>query len=335
MQVTRRDVAQLAGVSDAVVSYVLNGGPRGVSSDKAERVRRAVEKLQYRPNSVARALRLQRSNALGLIIPDAANPFFAELSRAVEEAAYERGYILLVGNSLDSTERERDYVRVFRERQVEGILFVSAAGRFGAVAQDAGGTALIALDRVGSGNSMSSVAVDNRAAAQAVVEHLIGHGHQRIGCVGGPAELPTSRDRSAGWRAALHSAGLPASPRLRATAPFSRRGGYIATRQLLADRPTALFAASEQQAIGSLHALWEAGLRAPDDIALGAFDGTEVAEFTGPPLTVARQPVAEIARRAIDLATASAPARARHEVVAFELVVRRSCGCTPRKKAGT
>ena len=101
MEVTRKDVARLAGVSDAVVSYVLNGGPRGVSSDKAERVRRAVEKLQYRPNSVARALRLQRSNALGLIIPDAANPYFAELSRAVEEAAYERGYILLIGNSLD------------------------------------------------------------------------------------------------------------------------------------------------------------------------------------------------------------------------------------------
>jgi len=331
MQVTRNDVARRAGVSAAVVSYVLNGGPRGVSADKAERVRRAVEELQYRPNSVARALRLQRSNTLGLIIQDAANPFFAELSRAIEDVAYERGYILLLGNSVNSADRERDYLRVFLERQVEGILFVSAATHAAVPTDRKGYPPVVALDRVPNAAAMSAVVVDNRAAARELVAHLIGHGHRRIALLGGPNELPTSRERLAGWRDALRTAGFAASPRLRTESAFTRPGGAAAMRELLGSTkpPTAVFAASEQQAIGALSELYAAGLRVPTDIAIGAVDGTEAAEFAIPPLTVVRQPVVEIARRAVDLVLqlARKPGPPRREVVPYQLVIRRSCGC--------
>jgi LacI family transcriptional regulator len=153
------------------------------------------------------------------------------------------------------------------------------------------------------------------------VEHLIEHGHRVIGLVIGGAGHP---ERELGWRDALAAAGLPEGPIARAK--FSREGGYRAAQTLLPDKPTAIFASSDLQAIGVLRALHEAGLRVPEDVAVAAFDGTPETEYTWPPLTVVRQPLEEMARAAVSrLIDGEQAAEAR--TFPTELILRRSCGC--------
>ncbi|MBO0879709.1 MAG: LacI family DNA-binding transcriptional regulator, partial [Mycobacterium sp.] len=157
MVVRRKDVAQLAGTSPAVVSYVLNGGPRPVAAATRERVLRAIETLGYRPNHIARSLRMSRTMTLGLVVPDSSNAFFAELGRAVEEAAFEAGYTLLVGNSAENESRQTSYVRTFIQRQVDGLLVVPARGSLSCLPELRGsGAPWVLLDRhISDGDSVS------------------------------------------------------------------------------------------------------------------------------------------------------------------------------------
>ena len=320
---TRNDVARLAGTSPAVVSYVLNDGPRNVSPATREKVLRAVAELGYRPNGVARALRGGRSRTIGLIVPDNSNPFFAALARAVEDAAFARGYAVLLGNSTESAEREQRYLATFLERQVEAIMLISVDGEPELSPAQRVGTPVILLDRQVSGGG-STVVVDNEGGAYEATRHLLDHGHRAVACVSGPVALPGAVERLRGWRTALGEVGAVEVLR---SAPYSRTGGYRAGRELLSatPRPTAVFVASEPQAIGVLRAAAELGVAVPDELALVTFDGTEDGEFTNPPLSTVRQPVEQLAARAMDVLLDDAGRR--HHVVPFELVLRRSCGC--------
>ena len=177
----RKDVAELAGVSPAVVSYVLNGGPRGVAPETRARVLAAVESLAYRPNGIARSLRMSRTMTLGLVIPDSANPFFAELARAVEEAAFDAGYTLLVGNATEDEARQTTYVRTFLQRQVDGLLLVPAHGPVECLTELRGSnTPWVVMDRRVDVADVSQVLVDSRGGAHAATSHLLGHGRRVI-----------------------------------------------------------------------------------------------------------------------------------------------------------
>lgn len=335
MTIQRRDVAALAGVSPAVVSYVLNDGPRGVAPETRDRVLAAVKELGYRPNGIARSLKTKRTMTLGLVIPDTANPFFGELARAVEEAAFTAGYTLLIGNAAEDEGRQTTYVRTFLQRQVDGVLLVPTHGPVRCVAELHRSTKpWVVLDRrVDHLDDVSQVLADSRGGARDATRHLLDHGRRTIACIAGPLDVTTTRDRVAGWRDALTETGRRPVRRLVRHVPFGREAGYRAACDLFATssrRPDAVFVASDEQALGVLRALAELGLHCPDDVAVASFDGIASGAYAVPGLTTMAQPFARLGERAIArlVTTIGEPeAPAEVSVLPVSLVTRGSCGC--------
>lgn len=324
---TRNDVARLAGVSTAVVSYVVNGSKR-VSPTTETRVREAIAMLGYQPNRAARALRLGSSETLGMVVPDSTNPFFATLAHAVEQAAAERGLDLLVANSDGSLAMERRHIDHFATRRVDGVFVCSALVEPDLRALEQADIPVVLLSQYLPTPGIDSVSVDLKDGSRMAVEHLAEHGHEAIGIVIGTNTDSAVDPREVGWREALGRLGLAAGPVFRQ--PFSRPGGYEAGRWLLggAERPTAIFVSSDRQAVGLLKAMHEAGVRVPEDLAIVSFDGSEDAEFSWPPLTTVSQPIDEMARAAV-AALVDDAAEKHHRVFTPTLIRRASCGCPP------
>jgi LacI family transcriptional regulator len=328
----RADVAKLAGTSPAVVSYVLNGGPRGVSPETRARVLAAIEQLGYRPNGVARSLRMNRTMTLGLVVPDTSNPFFAQLGRAIEEVAFARHYTLLMGNAAEDDDRQTAYVRTFLARQVDGLFLAPAHGPTSCLPElQRSGVPWVTLDRQSPGSGAPAVLADNRGGARVATEHLLAHGRQRIACIAGPEDVGPANDRVAGWRDALAEAGFRPSEMSVWHGAFGRRSGYLGARELLASRRfDAVFVASDQQALGVLRALLELGLRCPEDVAIASFDGIAAAAYSTPALTTMAQPFAGLARTALArlLERMEDPTADPHgSPLPVSLVARGSCGC--------
>jgi LacI family transcriptional regulator len=326
--VTRTDVARRAGVSSAVVSYVVNSGPRNVAPETRERVLQAIEELGYRPNASARALKLGVSETIGLVISDITNPFFSEYSHAIEEAAAERGLSVIFTNSALAVSHEREVIYKMILRGVDGLLLASTLDDPDLDVARAAGIPVVLLDRSRPVVGHASVGSNFREASRIGVEHLIAHGHRRIGLITGYTGGSTTVDREEGWRDALVEAGLEPGPIIRSH--FTHEGGYDAgTRMLRVDeRPTATFVMSDQQSIGFLNAVHQAGLQIPGDMAVVSFDGTTESKFSWPPLTVMRQPVRDMAHAAVDLLDKRDPDSHVHHPFSAQLVVRQSCGCS-------
>ena len=344
--VTRDDVAGRAGTSSAVVSYVVNGGPRKVSAATRSKVLRAIEDLGYRPNGLARALRTQKTFTIGLVVPDNVNPFFAQLAKAVEEAAFAQGYVLLLGNSSQDDTRQAAYVRTFLERQVDGVILIAESdigqpalpGRTASVLQGAS-TPLVLLDRHPSDLWAPSLTVDNEGGAYMATRHLLEHGHADVVCLAGPTNLHPAQERTQGWRRALREAGIKPKAGSLARSRFRRDEGHLAARKLLTgrSRPTAIFAQSDEQAIGVLRWAHESGVRVPQDVALVSFDGIAESAYTNPPLSTVAQPIEELGRRTVELVLGpqpgppGSPAR-EPECLPVRLVLRRTCGCSGQEQ---
>ncbi|GHC99548.1 LacI family transcriptional regulator [Zhihengliuella salsuginis] len=326
--VTRKDVARLAGVSTAVVSYVVNGGPKHVAPATEAKVRQAVEALGYQPNAAARALKLGSSEMLGMVVPDATNAFFASMVRAVENAALERGFAVLFADSDGSLRTERRLVKNLVNRRVDGVFLCSVLAD-----PDLGDLAradipAVLLNRSVESPAFSSVGVTFEEGARRAVEHLIGHGHRDVGLIMGTSTVEELDGREAGWRRGLEEAGLPEGAIIRSE--FTREGGYRAGQRFLAakERPPAVFVSSDLQAIGFMRAILEAGLRVPDDLAIFAFDGSPESAYSWPSLSTVVQPVEEMARAAVDALFASrGGGEVEHRVFDVELRPRASCGC--------
>ncbi|WP_218192322.1 LacI family DNA-binding transcriptional regulator [Brachybacterium vulturis] len=331
---TRKDVARVAGTSTAIVSYVINNGPRPVAERTRQRVLAAIEEVGYVPDTVAQALASGVSGLYGLIVPDISNPFFAALAHELEDSTSESGHILLLGDSAEDKDREKELISTFVRRRVDGLLFVGVDSHPDLSAAFDGEVPVVILDRVDPEHLASSVAVDNVAAAHAVTAHLVTHGYREHAIITGPEQLLTARERLQGWRSALAEAELLADPRWIVEAPFTRRGGYDAGSALITSgpRPRAVFASNELQAVGLLAAAAEHGLRVPDELAVITFDGTEMSEYTAPKLSGVVQPLDEIARAAVAMlpgkhrSTSFAP---RHERCGYTIRLRPSCGHHP------
>jgi LacI family transcriptional regulator len=324
--VTRADVARLAGVSDAVVSYVVNNGPRPVAPATFQRVQEAIRVLGYRPNASARALRTGTTQLLGLVVPEIENPLFAKLARAIEDVAAARGFAVLVANSESNAAQERRHVANLIARQVDGLLLTSVLSR-PVSALPLAGVSTVLLNAYGEVPGFPAVGVDAYAGAYEAVSHLVGHGYERIGLIIGNFTSGDVEPRERGWLQATRDAGLNDGPIARDE--FSRRGGYQAGLRLFsgADWPHAVFVSSDMQAIGAMRALYELGLRVPEDVALFAFDGTEETEYTNPQLSVVRQPVREMAEDAVEKVLNPSGPASPYTAHKPELVFRRSCGC--------
>ena len=327
--VTRADVARLAGVSSAVVSYVVNDGPRPVAAATADRVREAMELLGYRPNASARALRTGTTETVGLVLGDSRNPFFTEYTFELVKAAAGRGKQLLIGDAQHGRFDEAEIVDTLIARQVDGVLLATSRSHSDVrIAARTGDVPTVMVNYPAPLVGRRTVGSGARTGARDAVAHLIGHGRRRVALVMGTEGFGDPDPRESGWLGAHLEADLSPGPVVRV--PFTRAGGYAATVRLLDSVPEvdAIFASNDLQAIGVLRALHERGRAIPDDISVASFDGTVESAFSWPPLTVARQNLPAMAAACFDLLAADdVPRAGRHVEIPTDLIRRMSCGC--------
>lgn len=330
-----RDVAQLAGVSISTVSHVVNKS-RGVSAEARAQVVQAMAQLDYRPNALARSLRRQKTHSLGMIVPDNANPFFAEIARAIEDYSFHHDYSVILCNSDGDLQKQAAYVDLLVERRVAGILFVAAGVSTELVDElQRQRVPLVVIDREVSGVAVDMVQTNHYQGGRLATEHLIALGHRRIGCIAAGSDLSPSAERLTGYKDALAAHGLAYDAALVIPGDFQFASGYRATEQLLSleERPTAVFACNDLMAVGAIRAATARGLRVPDDLSIVGFDDISLASYTNPPLTTIHQPKREIGRLAMEmlLTRMSDPDAPPHSVrLETELVVRQSSSLTWR-----
>jgi DNA-binding LacI/PurR family transcriptional regulator len=298
---TMRDVAAAAEVSLMTVSRVVNGEP-GVLPETAARVERAIRSLGYQRNDMARQLRSkgQLTHTIGVLVDDLANPFFATLAKAVENAARLRKYVVLIGSSDDNLRREREVISAFCTRRVDGLIVVPAAGSHRFLRdQLAAGTKVVCVDRPADGLVVDTVMVDNRNGARGAVRHLLERGHRRIAYLGDRDDLWTVQERYEGFAEALAGRGLVPDPALVRHGLKTRGAAAEAAAELtrLPDPPTAMFASNDLMTMGAVDGLhgWAGS------IALVGFDEFELADKLTPRLTVVSQDPAAIGATAAQL----------------------------------
>ena len=322
-RVTRREVAQHAGVSEAVVSYTLSGAAP-VAAGTAARVRAAIRELGYIPNASARALRMGSSKLIGVIVPDASNLFTFDLCRAVETVARRSGYDVLTMNSDGDHDRIRELVQTLASRSVDGILLSLVVTQEDVEVLAESGLRWAVLNPTTAVPGARGVGVELADGARLATKHLVQHGYRRIGFVGLPED-----PRFEGWSRALQEAELERGPVFRSG--FDRLEGYRAGRELARRHreADAVFISSDTIAHACLRALHEGGIDIPRQIAIVAFDGTAVAEYAWPALTTLKQPLDELATRALQQLLKDPTAEPGPALAALhgELIIRASCGC--------
>ncbi|MBB5577683.1 MULTISPECIES: LacI family DNA-binding transcriptional regulator [Rhizobium] len=329
---TVKDVAVYAGVSVGTVSRVLSG-ETAVKSILREKVNDAVNALGYRPNVTARALRTSRTDVIGLIVPDITNPFFAQLAASVERASLECGHSLMLASSHDDREAEQSHVTAFLDRSVRGIIVVASSDSPGLHFEAP--VPVISLDR--RFGTFPLVSTNHAQAAALIADHLYRLGHRRIAYIAGPTDTEAGRMRKEGFVTRIAGFGkVGESVELEiAHGKFDYDSGERIARELLSrppqDRPTAIAAASDQQAIGALRAARDLKIDVPRKLSVTGFDDISLANLVVPRLTTIRQPADTLARRAVSLLLEEPPGT-EDEMVDGSLVVRGSSGPCPQLK---
>ncbi len=302
-RVTMSDVAREAGVSLMTVSRVVNDKGE-ISPATRQRVLEIIERLGYRPSGIARGLATRHTSTLGLVIPDVANPFFAEVARSAEHVAYAEGYNVFLCNTEEDAQRELAVLESLEEKRVDGVLLCSSRLDDNELQEAvARHPAAVLINRRLAGNVVGRVLVDDEAGGQEAVQHLLQAGHRAVGFLAGPPASHSGQQRAKGYRAALAAAGLPDTPAwVRHCSPMVA-GGLTATRQLLLDHPelTALFCYNDLVAVGALQACAELGRAVPTDLAIVGFDDIPLAALVTPPLTTCRVPRHELGSQAMRL----------------------------------
>lgn len=324
-----RDVAEQAGVSVTTVSHVINNS-RPVNPETRTRVENAMQVLGYQPNVLARSLRRGITNTIGVILPDNANPYFAEVVRGIEDTSFSRGYSVILCNSDNDLDKERLYTNVLIEKQVDGIIFV-AAGLSAENIQNLQkrGVPSVLVDRQVPGVQLDSVFANNQQGGYLATRHLIDLQHTLIACIAGPQGVRSSSERIAGYRKALETAGLRFDPDWVLEGDFQYQSGYAAAKYLSEQesRPTAIFSCNDLMAIGAYRYAHEHHIHIPQEFSIIGFDDIRLAEYTNPPLTTIRQSKDLMGSRAAELLLeriANQDLETRQEIIDIQLVVRDS-----------
>ena len=328
--VTMDDVASRAGVSTSTVSHVLNG-TRKVSPATVQAVQRAIQALGYIPNTLARSLARSSTNTLGVAISALSNHYFSETVHAIETECAKHGYMMLFVDTHDDPEQELRVVTALHHRRVDGIVLAPSNGSMALAYLQANEIPAVLVDRMMS-EHFDQVGVENAQPTQALIEHLIAHGHRRIGFIAGRAGFSTTDERVAGYKAALQAGGLVFDPQLLVDGGSNTEPARQATVQLLAlaAPPTAIMAGNNLMTLGAMQALREAQIEVPGQMALVGFDDFDWADLFVPRLSLIAQPVKALGARAVELLLQrmAAPGAPPQSVrLAPTLQLRNSCGC--------
>lgn len=332
-KVTLNDVALQAGVDRSVVSRVINEDPKlNVRPETRQRVRETIERLGYRPNVAARSLRTARAYMFGLLIPEFANPVYAEIIKGAEQAAGKLGYGLMTASSSGVQLGLRHYLDLLGQGRVDGLLFAGEESGHELAQLRTSDVPWVLVNRRLAG-SHRYVVLDDERGSRLAVEHLVSLGHRRIAHLAGPEGADTGRRRRAGYLAAMQDAGLQVRPEFIAHADYTPAGGAAALASLLSgpNPPTAVFVANVASAVGALHAAHALGVSVPTGLSVIAVHDMPLASHLVPGLTTVRMPLEELGRRALELLACRGPDEQITEVVTepVDLVVRESTSAPP------
>ena len=302
MTVRIQDVAKHAGVSSATVSRVLSNKPH-VRPELKTKVLNAVKTLGYQPNRIARSLRVQQTRIIGLLISDIQNSFFNIIVRAIEDVAYKHNYAVFLCNSDENPEKERFYLNLFKAEQVAGVILTPTDEHNSSCeCLRSAGIPVVTVDRKAADACADSVVTNNADVSEQLVSLLLTNGHTRVGAVLSDLHITTGRERFEGFERALRKHGVALDPAFIKAGKPTSDDGYELTKELLgaSELPTAMFTGSKHLTLGVLRALYERGLRVPDDIEVAAFDRLDWMPYY-PDMFFVEQPVYALGQRAAQL----------------------------------
>ncbi|MFJ3522929.1 LacI family DNA-binding transcriptional regulator [Pseudomonas sp. NPDC090203] len=332
---TIKDVAALAGISYTTVSHVLNR-TRPVSDAVRKKVEEAITQLDYVPSAVARSLKAKSTATIGLLIPNGINPYFAELARGIEDYCERNGFCVILCNSDDNLQKQRNYLRVLLEKRVDGLIVSSVGGDDSLVESLAAvRTPLVIVDRDLENISADLVRIDHELGAWLATSHLLELGHRHIACICGPAQTSVARMRLAGYQRAMREAGVEVQDSWVVESDFTGPSGYQAACTLLeTDRPTAIFAANDMVGIGVLRAAAERNVKVPADLSVVGFDDIQMSQFVYPALTTVGQSILQLGERAAEvllrrITTRGEAPDVQQSIVAPSMVLRESTAPPP------
>jgi LacI family transcriptional regulator len=329
-----QDVAKLAGVASMTVSRVLNNSAP-VTKETRQRVHQAIKTLNYRPNPFARSLRREKSDSIGIIVPNLYDPFFANCAHAIGLVAKKHHYSVIVATSEEDAKIEFAEASLMAANRVAGIAVIPAVlGRSRLDWPEFHSTQIVTLDRPIQGHRFNSVLVENQQGSEAAVKHLIAHGFKKIVYLGLSERLYTMNARYQGYRTAMLQAGLVPDQYFTCS---TQEETLAATRKTMASRrtPTAFFMSNNLVTRHALHALSQMNLSIPGDVAVIGFDDFEMADIFNPAITVVRQPALELGNVAAELLFSriqekNGSQNGQQIVLPVDMIVRQSCGCNPR-----
>ncbi len=334
-KLTLEEVGKIAGVSRATVSRVINK-PDSVTPELRARVEKVIAETGYRPNPVARSLASNRSNILGLIIPNVAqnlftDPYFTPLIEGISQACNAHDYTLALFIFHSEEEEEQVFKRALGTGLLDGLIAALTSLTNTSYMEQIVNLNLpyVNVGRPADDQLVSYVDVDSVAGAFLATQHLIRLGYQRIAHIAAPLDTTVGLDRKQGYVNALNEAGIRLNENLIGYGNLSQDSGYIAMRQLLNQQPDAVFVASDRMGVGVYRAIYDAGLRIPDDIAIVGFDDLPPAVSVTPPMSTVRQPVTRLGLTAVEIlmqVIETGPTSLHHIVLPTELVIRASCG---------
>lgn len=330
MKATIYDIAKEAGVSIATVSNVMNGKGR-ISKKRREEILGIMERLQYKPSVIASALMGKRTFTLGLLIPDVANPFFAEIARAVEDEAHQAGYSLIICSTDNKDEKVERYLKLLEQKSVDGIMIGTGIENIGLLRTlQQKSVPIVMIAREAESLSAPTVVTDDFLGGTLAARHLAELGHYRVAVLTESLKVSSSRERIRGFAFARFEAGMALNEESIVTCDPSivdaKRGAMQLLRQN--ERPTAIFCSNDLLAVGALQAAKEEGLQVPNELSVIGFDNTILSGVTDPPLTTVAQPMEQMARLAFSLLMDNPESKsdltAQRIVLRPELIVRKS-----------
>lgn len=300
-----KQIARIAGVSLGTVSNVLNGSA-AVRDVTRQKVMSAVEAAGYQPSELARGLKRDKTNMIGMVIPDITNPFFPVIVRGAQDVAFRHGYQLVLCNSDNDPEIETAHLDALRGYLPSGLIVIpSSLSRLTEKAKGytRSGMAVVCVDRLPKTWTGDSVTSDNEKGAYEATERLIQYGHRQLAIIGGPRQFSNVRDRLNGFKRAARAYKIPVAAEYIQEAALDQQSGYSSAKILLnvRPRPTAILAANDMIAFGTLRAIHESGMRCPEEISLVGFDNLDLAETMTPPLTSVAQPGYQMGEQAASI----------------------------------